>query len=100
MENDTTSTEWLKDARYTKFASPDYRITVSIPNSATEKKVYVHGQAASDLVQCLLDALGVPGQSLAGTAEEQPAGHNDPQPGKPSEEPASDGVENSQASAN
>lgn len=55
--------EWLKGARYEFWPNSILPVLdVFIPGSATVKKQRYRGRAQCDIVQCLLDALGVPGE--------------------------------------
>lgn len=58
--------KWLEGAHY-KFdrrAELPY-LDVIMPNSATVKNQRFRGKAQCDVVQCLLDALGIPGEVQA-----------------------------------
>lgn len=61
-----TVSKWLEGASY----KLDRRailphLTLLLPNSATTTKIRYRGRAQCDIVQCILDELGIPGETLA-----------------------------------
>lgn len=56
--------DWLKDARYEYYPESVLPVLdVFLPNSATSKQQRYRGKDQCDLVRCLLDALGVAGET-------------------------------------